>query len=242
MAQVIRIAICEDAKLDSERLARFVRAGARRRLFEVAISFFSSGEEMLAGFMPGKFDIVFLDIYMKAMTGIEAARHIRERDDRVLLVFTTSSVDHALEGYDVQALHYLIKPVTQQGVDEALSRCFKRLEDRMEKICSVMIDRKQVDVPLQDIMYVEAQNKYCNIHTSTGEIISPRVPIDKLKEQLPMPPFLHCHRSYIANLNYVHSIDNDFMMKNGDIVCIRQMDAKYMKEKYMEFLMDSARK
>ena len=241
MSQVIRIAICDDTKIDAERLARFVRAGAKRRLIEVALSFFQKGEDLLRVFAPGLFEIVFLDIYMTGITGVDVAHRIREKDGNCILMFTTSSMEHALEGYDVQALHYLIKPISQHKLDEALNRSFKLLEDRLVNICTVMVERKQIDIPLQEIMYVEAQNKYCNIHTISGEVFSPRMAIEKLKEQLPMPPFLHCHRSYIANLYFVHDIGSDFIMKNGDTVCIRQLDAKYVKEKYMQFLMDIAR-
>ena len=241
MSQAIRIAICDDCRLDAERLARFVRTGAKRKLVDVALSFFQDGESFMQAFAPKLYDIIFLDIYMTGMTGVEVAHRIREKDDTVIIMFTTSSEEYALEGYDVQALHYLVKPISQIKLDEAMNRSLKLMESKKTNICSMMIERKQIDIPLEDIIYVEAQNKYCIIHTISGETVSPRMAIEKLKEQLPMPPFLHCHRSFIANLNYVSDIGNDFTMKNGDTVCIRQLDSKYVKEKYMQFLMDMAR-
>lgn len=241
MERTVRIAICEDLAQDANALEHMLAHGAAHRGLSLFLSRYESAEALLDSFSAGQFDVLFLDIYLGGQTGIEAAREIRRKDPECLLIFTTSSQDHALEGYSVRALHYLIKPVTQSGVEEALDRVLHQLKDIQEQSIQVMIDRKPRTIPLKDILYVEIHNKQCHIQTRQGPLYS-RIALDDLARKLPMPPFLRCHRSGIVNLGYVRSIGRDFVMVNGDILCIRQVDLKEIKAQYMHYLMDITRR
>lgn len=123
----MRIAIVDDLSgeraLLREQLARqLARRGAEAELLE-----FDSGEAFLAAEKERRFTAAFLDIYMEGMTGMEAARALRKTDTDCLLVFTTTSTDHALEGFQVRALHYLVKPFTEGEIDALTDELLARV-------------------------------------------------------------------------------------------------------------------
>lgn len=120
----MNIAIVDDRKTDSDRLVGFIDTYAEQhRLQWGAMDRFSSGEEFLGAFTAGKYDLIFLDIYMDGITGMETARRIRRADHGCRIIFITTSPEFAVESYDVSASFYLLKPIEKNGVFAALDRC-----------------------------------------------------------------------------------------------------------------------
>jgi DNA-binding LytR/AlgR family response regulator len=230
-----------DARLLCEmiRLAKLTEQMASRGV-EFEISLFRSGEEFMSCFESGRFDLIFMDVYMDGMNGVETARAIRERDERAEIAFTTTSPDHALDSYGVGAIQYLLKPLQREAIDALLRRLFNRIEKTNLEVCSVTVDRLRRDIPLRDIMYAESDVKHCRIHTTT-EVLTLACSIKSLESQLRPPSFLRCHRSYIVNFGYVREISSgDFKMKNGDKVYIRKGNVRACTDAYKAWLIDSA--
>jgi DNA-binding LytR/AlgR family response regulator len=214
----LRIAICEDDDKDAKHLSSLIRKSG----VYADISFFKNGEAFLDVQPMGKFDLVFLDIYMGSITGIEVARILRNADGRCGIVFTTSSEDFRSEAFDVGASQYLIKPVEKEKLFKVLK---KRKPDRRRKICTINVKGTHVDIPYGDIMYVEVKNHNCIVHTIDDEIdTGTTMTIENFINLLPDSRFMRCHKSYIVNLSFVQSVDRDFLMKNGDTVYIRRSD------------------
>lgn len=133
----MKIAIVDDIKGEAERLSGLVaRYLSTHGLFCDQTDLFASGEAFLEHFEPGRYDIIFLDIYMSGMTGMETARRIREQDTNCSLLFVTTSPDFAIDSYDVNATYYLLKPVNEAQVTRALDRCNM---DRIERDRYVMV-------------------------------------------------------------------------------------------------------
>lgn len=220
----LRIAICEDLEKDAEHIRSLIGESG----IDAEVTHFKSGGAFLASHPAGKFDIAFLDIYMGDITGIEAAHVLRETDDRCGIVFVTTSEDFRSEAFDVGAEQYLIKPISK---DRLLKTLQKRTPDRRRKSCSVNVKGKHTDIPFDDIMYIEVKNHNCIVHTVNGTIeTGTTMTIESFERTLPSSRFMRCHKSYIANLSYVESVDRDFKMKNGDTVYIRRGDLPKCKK------------
>jgi len=214
----LRIAVCEDLEKDSEHLNSLIGESG----IDTEVSLFKSGGAFLASQPAGKYDLVFLDIYMGNITGVDAARILRSSDEQCGIVFTTTSEDFRSEAFDVGAEQYLIKPVAKEKLLRVLQ---KRMPERRRRACTVNVKGKHIEIPFDDIMYVEVKNHNCIVHMTDGEInTGTTMTIEGFQNILPATRFMRCHKSYIVNLSYVKSVDRDFLMKNGDTVYIRRSD------------------
>lgn len=236
MQKKLRIAICEDEDKDAMLLAEMIKSN--NLLCDIAG--FSDAESLLAEPDLPRYDLFFLDIYLSGMSGVELARHIREKNNDCELVFTTVSDAHALEGFEVGALQYLVKPLNAQKVTETLNRFIKIRDISDMNYCTVVVDRTDVKILYRNIRYISAYDKYCKIHTTKG-IIETYTTMAKMQEKLPNPPFLRCHRSYTVNMDYIKELKSDFVMKNGDIVLISRSERGKIKDVFMKYLVDKNR-
>jgi DNA-binding LytR/AlgR family response regulator len=233
MQTILKIAICEDIDGDAETLRALLEGCA-----SVEISRFGTGEAFLSSNPSGKYHIVFMDVYMDGLTGVETARALRESDSRCKIIFTTTSEDHALDGYRVGAARYFVKPIEKESVENALREIMSMLERPPEKVCSVIVNRQRRDIPTREILYAEVRDKHCLIHTSS-EVVRVSCSIDELEKLLPGPSFFRSHRAYIVNFEHVQEIGRDFIMKNGDTAYIRKGGAKTCADAYKAWLMDA---
>lgn len=216
----MKIAICEDNIAELNAICDYVKSYCKRNCYINDIHRFESGEALLAAFSPGKFQIVFLDIYLEGMSGVDAARKIRETDPNCTLVFITGSSEHALEAFSVKAVTYVNKPLKKEDVEEALDMCGRVLNKNARIIRVPAGYGEALDIPLVAIQYVEVSGKEAHFHIGR-ETVTARMPLDKIEDKLDGCPFLRCHRSFIVNMNYVDTVQADsFLMKNGSLVPI----------------------
>ncbi len=229
-ATVLQIAVCEDNLADTALLCGLIEKSG----IPLACARFESGEEFLSAFHAGMYDLIFMDIYMKGLQGIETAEAIREKDENVIIAFTTSSPDHTRESYRLNALKYIDKPVREKDVKEALELALMKRRNR-PSITLASAGGEAMEIYLDTVIYFEHKNHVVELHT-TGRVIqtSQAARLDELEKRLPSPPFTRCHRSYLINLDYVREADreeNCFFMKNGDRADIRRGGfAKYRTE------------
>ncbi len=230
---LLRIAICEDHEAEMEQLIGLIQASLRAKTRPFDISRFHTGAALMSSYRPGQYDLLLIDMFLGDTLGIRIAEKIRANGDSCPLVFMTHSADYALEGFAVQASHYILKPITAEHIEEVWRRCLDA-EAPQEDTITLMIDRKPRDIVLQQIVYIQADNKRCLIHTC-DETLSTRMPIDQLEYMLSDPCFCRCHRGYIVNFNHVCQADKDFIMTNGDKVYIRQNETSQILQRYVDF-------
>ncbi|MDI9497692.1 MAG: LytTR family DNA-binding domain-containing protein [Bacillota bacterium] len=239
METPIQIAVCEDVPGDVERLLHCIDESG----LPVACRVFTDCAALLADFAPGKYDLIFLDIYMNdVQQGVNAAASIRELDALVTLAFTTVSQEHALESYRLKVFAYLEKPVQARDVREVLEHA----GDRRRNVPTVqlLIQGKYQDIPLQSILYFECKNHAVFVNTLTGVLrTSQTVKLGDIEPLLP-DCFFRCHNSYIANLRYVKELDRElklFRMQNDDPVYIRRQSLGRALRAYEQQLFALAR-
>jgi DNA-binding LytR/AlgR family response regulator len=235
----LKVAVCEDLDEDAGLLIACISQSGIPARSEV----FSSGEALLENFSAGRYDLVFLDIYIDGIQqGIDVAGKIRSADSRATLAFTTSSKEHALESYRLKACAYLEKPLRPEDVREVLEQAV--IKRKISPSVKLLMEGVYREIPLNVILYFEQRNHAVQVNTLTEALRTSQTV--KLKDIEPMLPdtFLRCHHSYIANLCYVAGLDRKlrlFIMKNGDKVYIRRQDMKKAADAYEAYLFAAAR-
>lgn len=231
MPDRLRIAICEDNNEDAVYLTDRIA----RSSIPASCNLFPSGEALMRVFERGKWDLVFLNVFTQGgMTGIETARALRAVDQQVVIAFTASGEEHAMEGYRVNALKYIIKPVESKDVYEAME--LARMKTRFsQRFITIVTDGQRVEVLHDDILYIESLDHATVFHTDDMDYPTD-IKMEQVEVLLQSPTFLRCHRSYIVNLNRVREVDRDFVMENGDIVYIRGKDLKGMRDAWEAYL------
>lgn len=226
------IAIVDDVLQDREYIAGLVYLWAREKGHTVTLKTFPSSEAFLfAREESKKTEMLLLDIEMGAMNGVELAKELRQvqKDTMLQLVFITGFPDFIAEGYEVDALHYLIKPVVPAKLFSVLDKAVTNLA-KVEKHLRVTYDRRMDFIPLSKIYYIEAQRQYVLIHAEDGEYRM-KTSLAETKGALD-EYFFQCQRSFLVNLRYVAQVKNNcVILKNGIEVPIgRGMAEKVGKE------------
>ena len=239
----MNIAICEDLKSDRQALLHMIKKYCNDYNLELELSTYNNGNDLLSNFTFGKFKLIFLDIYLNDadnITSIEIAKRIRIHDKECIIVFMTTSRDHALEAFEVDAMQYLIKPVDYDKIKHIFDKTQKLFSENMRFI-EFPSNGLSMKILLKDIYYIEVYNKTCLIHTNL-DTIKTYTPLSKLWELLDGFSFLRCHRSYIVNMFYIDAIlENDFLLKNGDTIPIRKDTASDIKQTYSDYFFQKMR-
>lgn len=235
----LRIAICEDEPEESEKLLRFIGSSGMDTRTDV----FENGEDLLKTYKPDAYDLIFMDIYLSGLSGVDTVRAIRQTDKRVPIAFTTTSADHALDGYRLDVMRYMEKPVTADAVLDAL----KLAERKRRELPGLQIaeGRKNLSIPLGQILYVEQKAHDLYFHLTGNRILKARGRLDEIESSFPPLPYIRCHKSYLANLDFVTGLDKELMvfhMKDGSNVHIRRENLKKAKDAWETRLFDMARK
>lgn len=237
--KTVSIAICDDLQEARSTLARLIENSLAQQGRTAQFSFFSNGDELLRAFRPGRFHLLFLDIYLPGRSGLDVARAIRAQDDAVGILFATTSEDHGLESYEVQAAGYLVKPFRQEEVSAALDWCLSHLPDALRTL-TVSSNWETVEVPHPSIRYIEVLGHQSHIHTLTSTIVTRRG-LDDLESAIASPDFLRCHRSYLVNMNHISSVENsDFRMDDGTLVPIRLAELPRIRSFFIDWTYQKA--
>ena len=226
----MRIAVIDDQPADRDYIAALVTRWAKDRDTVVTAVPFPSAEAFLFAYSEDKnFDILLLDIEMGAINGVELAKTVRAENDAVQMVFITGFPDFIAEGYEVSALHYLMKPVDRDKLFSVLDRAAANLEKAERRLC-VTFERRTDYVPFSKILYLEAQKQYVRIVTEEEEYRM-KASLAETAAQLD-ENFFPCQRSFIVNLRHVARILPDrVILKNGAEVPIsRGMAEKIGRE------------
>lgn len=206
----MKIAICEDNQVEQEILTSAIRDWAATRKTQADILYYSSAEAFLIAWPDVSFDLVFLDIQMKSMSGIQLAECIRRSDKNILLVFVTNFTQYTLKGYDVDALHYLIKPLSATKLLPVLDKANIICRSRQSDYLLVSEGVGKIKLPHGDIFYISMLSHTAEIHTF-GKTYELRKTTAELSEVL-ASHFVRCHRSYIVNLFKVDCVYKDSMI------------------------------
>ena len=208
----MRIAVCDDEEKFRTQARDMVDKLAGS--LDVIVDAYSDGNDLLAAFDKKPYDVLFLDIEMPAMDGITLAKKLRERSDNIYIVFLTGHVEYALEGYEVNALRYLTKPVQEEKLREVLRFIMDKSTSKKQLL--IKEDGEEKLLSISDIIYFEAQNQYVMIYTTEAEHLI-RYNIGDFEEQLREDGFFRVHRGYLISLAKVKKlVKSEVLMEGAD--------------------------
>ncbi len=210
---MIRVAICDDEKYMSDIIGKMVSDFFHRKNMGIAIMQFSSGEELLE--YDKRIDILFLDIQMKHLDGIETAKRLREHEFKGFLIFVTILKEMVFRSFEVQAYDYLVKPIEETRFEKMMERLFLSLQNASESNLLVQKGYESRIVPFEDIVYCEIIDRKVYLHLESSEVIDFYGRIENLEEKLD-DRFFRCHRSFLINMKYLKSYKNGRAYMEGN--------------------------
>ncbi|MGL5753461.1 MAG: LytR/AlgR family response regulator transcription factor [Paraclostridium sp.] len=227
--------MCDDELLHREILKKFLCTALDEDFVEYNLIEYCSGEELLEKY--NKIDILFLDIQMNELSGMDVARKIREFDNNVEIIFTTSIVQHVFKAYEVRAYRYLVKPIDYEEFKNEVKLC---ISDYLEKNSAVLIDSNKTTLvlPIGDILYAEVRKKEVTIYTET-KTYTIETSMKSIEKKLLNHNFFRCHHSYLVNLKKINEISNKSIFINNEEIPISRARYKNLKIRLVNLLGDS---
>ena len=212
----MNIFLCDDNASEREYIKRLVLDWSNQSGAGVSIREYPSAEALLFSYSDCPPDILLLDIEMPGLSGVELAKRLRQNGNRLLqIVFITAYSDYIAEGYDVAALHYLLKPVDRDKLFSVLSRAVEKISDDGKKLVLELPDETAL-VPICDIKYIEVIKNYVTVHAERDYTL--KMPLKEIERDLD-GRFLRVGRSYTVNLYFITRVTrSEIFLKGGGTV------------------------
>jgi len=230
----MRIAICDDNKKEIQQVEDLIRElteGQTPECFSAGTSFL----EAAAGMPP--FSLVFLDVYLMNESGIDIAAKLREISSETAIVFLTASTEHAIAAFSLQALHYLVKPVTAEDIEEVFRR-FGALQKKKRSVLQFSSGKNQYFFYQDEIVYLQCDSHIVDFIQTNGRVSRIRITLAELAALLDKN-FLKINRSVLVNMDYVEHMGTDtVILQNGAELEIARRQKTAVRKTYMEYLFD----
>ena len=198
-----QVAICDDSKIDTQYITNFVKCWAQEANISIHIDTFPSAEAFLFHYEEKKdYDILLLDVEMGAMDGVTLAKTLRKENDTIQIIFLTGYSDYIAEGYEVAALHYLLKPVQKEKLFSVLYRSLNKVQ-KNEKILNLETGNEMIRIPIYEIRYADVSGNYVTIHAKKDYTL--KMTLGNL-EKLLDERFYRAGRSVIVNTSYIRRV------------------------------------
>lgn len=215
---MIRIAIVEDEELYVKELKKYLEEYQKSFGEEFEITIFRDGDGITAKYK-AQYDIILMDIQMKFVDGMTAAEEIRKADTEVVIIFITNMTRYAIRGYEVDALDYILKPVSYFAFSQKLSKAIGRIKKKSNKHVTIQVKGGVLRLDVSDIYYIESVGHNLIYHTSTGEHMSAGT-LKSIEEEFANMGFSRCNKCYLINLKHVEGVKDKCAIVRGEALQI----------------------
>ena len=227
---MIRIAVAEDEKSYRDTLKEYLERYQKESGRGIEVTFYTDGDGLVEEYYM-QYDIILMDIQMKFMDGMSAAREIRNKDPEVVIIFITNMDQYATKGYEVEAMDYVLKPVSYFMFSEKIERAVLRMQNRNAQYVLVDIKGGMKKVDLNQVCYLESQGHTFLFHTVT-EVISGNGTMKEYENKLQKYDFIRCNKGYLVNLKFVDGVSDGYVEINHEKLSI----GRTRKNAFMEAL------
>lgn len=232
----MRIAIVDDEVSEQEIIAKYIGEWAEARNELVEFACFDSSESFLFAWEDAKdYNLLVLDIEMSEINGLELARSVRSQDKNIPILFVTGYDEYMQYGYDVSALHYLIKPVNKERLFQVLNKLGQR---GAEEVKSLILNSENGirRIQVNNILYVEAAGHGSVMHT-VDEVLRLKESLGEIERQvIPAGEVIKCHRAYLVNLRFVSAIQNaNLILDNSESLPISRNQMKNVQQEFLRY-------
>jgi DNA-binding LytR/AlgR family response regulator len=226
---MIRIAIVEDDKSDADIIASYVERYEQESGTKIHVRTFSDGEDLVANYSES-FDIVLMDVEMFCTDGMTAAREIRKLDSEVVIIFITNMPQYAMEGYKVDALDYVLKPLSYFAFSQRIERSLTRMKRRTRQYLPVHLKGGVGKLDVSRILYVEVL-----FHTLDGTFRT-KNSLKNITSMLNSRAFFRCHKWCLVNLEFVDSVQNNNVTVRGNQIQVSRSRRKELLDALNDYI------
>lgn len=224
---MIKIAIVEDEQLYAKQLHEYLRKYEKENGEAIEVTIYSDGDQIVEKYQ-SQYDIILMDIEMKFMDGMSAAEEIRKIDTEVVIIFITNMTQYAIRGYAVDALDYVLKPVSYFALSQRLNRAIGRMRKRESKMIMVNMKGGIVRLNIANIYYIESQGHTLILHTILGDYETSGT-MKEMESKLLGMNFCRGNKGYLINLQHVDGIsDGCAIVKDEKLILSRARKKEFM--------------
>lgn len=231
---MIRIAIVDDDTRSVEQLKEYLNRFQKEQNEVLSILSFSDGDEIALNYK-AEYDIILLDIEMRFMDGMTAAQLIRKKDPEVAIIFITNMAQYAIKGYTVNAMDYVLKPVSYFSFSQRLYKAIGRINKNGKKFMAIGVKGGTVKLYISDIYYIESQGHRLIFHTLTEDHVT-LAAMKNIEEKLKNMNFFRCNKGYLLNLEHVDGVQDGCVIIKGEHLPISRTRKKEFMEQLTNYL------
>lgn len=232
----MRIAICEDNQMDLQLVCEVIKMQNAVESEPIELDTYTSGEQLLEKMKQTAYDLLILDIYMEKMSGIEIARKVKEMSYDTEMAFLSSSREFGIEAFEVEALHYMLKPVNAVQIKRLLKRYHEK-RGKLSRYIRLSLGKEQIDIKQTTISKIQSERKGIRIYETSGKNRWFRVTFIAVEEQLAQSNFLKISRGYLVNMDYIKDIKGDLCwLEDGSEILLSRKERAEIRRKYYNFL------
>lgn len=229
---MLRIAVVEDDKTYAEQLKEYlVRYGTEKNQ-KISVALFPDGEDIVTDYS-AEFDIILMDVEMTFMDGMTTAERIREKDNEVVIIFITNMPQYAIQGYKVDALDYVLKPISYFAFSQRIDRALTRVKKKEATYITVAQKGGKKKLNVDKICYVEVRDHDLIYHSTKGDIVT-KSSMKEAEDTLGGTKFFRCNRCYLVNLEYVEDFRGNDVTVASDVIQV----SRARKKAFMDALND----
>ena len=216
---MLLIAVCDDIPIECADIAKQIETILKQSNTDFMIKKFFGGLELIQS--RESFDIIFLDIKMPNINGMELAKQIRKQGRQSLIIFITSASEYVFDAFDVEAFQYLLKPIQTDKLKNVLEKATKKMQiDANIDFLMISANRQIQKVFLKDILYIESIGRIAKIHCNNGTLETYEQ-IGILEDKLSDKFFIRCHKCFLVNLNFVDAFNKtEVRLENGEKIML----------------------
>ena len=237
---MVRIAICDDQDIFQGTIKNKLNLLLKKECIKAQIDCYDSGDKLIKFLKENKgiYDILFLDILMSDINGLDVAQEIRTFDNRMQIIFLTSSSDYILQGYDVEALGYLIKGQEDKKLEEVLLKAIEKTDKNYDDYIMIKSGSFIRTICLKNIEFIEVRNRTITINTD-DETIEFNGKMEDMQNELLCKNFILTHRSYLVNVRKIKHIGTSSIeLKSGKEVLLSRLRSKGVKKAYLDYIFE----